>query len=256
MMLQLERPIVFFDLETTGLDISNDRIVEISLLKVFPDNSEEMLHTLINPEMPIPASSTEVHKISNEMVADKPTFRDMAKRIAAFIENCDLGGYNCIRFDIPLLAEEFHRVEVPIDLKASRKVIDAQVIFHKKEARTLSAAYKFYCGKDLEGAHAADVDTRATYEVLLGQLEMYDDLPKDVEALGAFTRMNDNVDFAGRMIYDKDGEVRFNFGKYKGQLVKDVLRNNQGYYEWMMQSNFPHDTKLELTRIKISVESN
>lgn len=255
-MLQLIRPMVFFDLETTGLDISRDRIVEISLLKVHPDGSEEMLYSLINPEMPIPEISTEVHGISNEMVAGKPTFREFGLRVAAFIENCDLGGYNCLRFDLPLLAEEFHRVEIPINLKGDRKVVDAQVIFHKKESRTLSAAYSFYCDKELEGAHSAEADTRATYEVLLGQLRRYADLPKNVEGLDAISRINDNVDFSGRMIYDKDGKERFNFGKYKGELVEQVLRNNQGYYEWMMQSDFPYDTKLELTRIKMRTETN
>lgn len=254
-MLKLTRPIVFFDLETTGLDITKDRIVEISLLKVNPDGTEEMLYSMINPEMPIPPQSTAVHGISNEMVADKPTFGDLAKRIAGFIENCDLGGYNCGRFDIPLLAEEFYRVEVPIDLKGDRRVVDAQVIYHKKESRTLSAAYSFYCGKELEGAHSADVDTRATYEVLKGQLDRYDDLPNDVIGLSEYTKLNDNVDFAGRFVYDKDGKVVFNFGKFRGQEVANVLRYNPGYYEWMMQSDFPHDTKFELTRIKIILDA-
>lgn len=252
-MLQLVRPLVFFDLETTGLDISNDRIVEISLLKVYPDGSEESLHSLINPEMAIPPSSTEVHHISDEMVKDKPTFKDMAKRIAGFIENSDIGGYNCLRFDLPLLAEEFHRADVMVDLKENRKIVDAQVIFHKKESRTLSAAYSFYCGRELEGAHSADADTRATYEVLLGQLQMYDDLPHDVAGLSEFTRTNDNVDYAGRMIYDQDGRIVFNFGKYKGQLVEDVLRTNPNYYQWIMQSAFPHDTKLELSKIMMKI---
>lgn len=252
-MLDLKRPLVFFDLETTGLDITNDRIVEIALLKINPDQSEETLHTLVNPEIPIPPQSTAIHGISDEDVASAPTFYNVAKRVAAFIENCDLGGYNCNRFDVPMLAEEFHRVGVPIDL-ISRDVVDVQVIYHKREPRTLEAAHKYYTGHGFDGAHSADADTRATYTVLKGQLQMYEDLPRDVSSLHSYTRISNSVDLANRMVYNEDNQEVFNFGKYKGRLVEEVLRESPGYFEWMMNSDFPRDTKMHLQRIKIRVD--
>jgi len=250
MELNLKKAVVFFDLETTGIDVVNDRIVEISLLKIFPDGKEESKTMRINPEMPIPPQSTEIHGISDDDVKDEPTFNLVAKDVAKFIEGSDLGGYNSNKFDIPLLAEEFLRVGIDIDLKKSR-FIDVQVIFHKMEQRTLSAAYKFYCQKNLDNAHSAEADTRATYEILKSQLDRYDDLNNDMDELSKFSTHNRNVDFAGRIVLnDKDQEV-FNFGKYKGQTVESVLAKDQGYFSWMLNSDFPLYTKKVLTAIKL-----
>ncbi|MBI9053648.1 MAG: 3'-5' exonuclease [Bacteroidales bacterium] len=250
MDLNLKKSIVFFDLETTGIDVVNDRIVEISLLKIFPDGKEESKTMRINPEMPIPPQSTAIHGICDDDIKDEPTFNSVAKEVAKFIEGSDLGGYNSNKFDIPLLAEEFLRVGVDIDLKKSR-FIDVQVIFHKMEQRTLSAAYKFYCQKSLENAHSAEADTRATYEILKSQLDRYDDLNNDMDEISKFSSHNKNADFAGRIVFnDKDQEV-FNFGKYKGQTVESVLAKDQGYFSWMLNSNFPLYTKKVLTAIKL-----
>lgn len=250
MELILKKPIVFFDLETTGIDIVNDRIVEISLLKIFPDGTEETKTMRINPEMPIPPQSTLIHGISDEDVKDEPTFNTVAKEIAKFIEGCDLGGYNSNKFDIPLLAEEFIRVGIDFDLKKHR-FVDVQVIFHKMEQRTLSAAYKFYCRKELDGAHSAEADTKATYEILKAQIDLYKDLVNDVDELSKFSSHNKNADFAGRIVYNDKGEEVFNFGKYKGQTVESVLEKDQGYFGWMLNSNFPAYTKKVLTAIKL-----
>lgn len=250
MKLQLKNPIVFFDLETTGTNIVSDRIVEISYHKVFPNGREETKTIRINPEMPIPVGSSEIHGIYDADVAECPTFKSVAKEIARDIEGCDLAGYNSNRFDIPVLVEELLRAEVDIDL-TKRKFVDVQVIFHKMEQRTLSAAYKFYCGKDLVGAHGAEADTMATYEVLMSQLDRYPELKNDVEFLAKFTTQNNNVDFAGRMIYNEKGEEVINFGKYKGQKVSDVLNSDMGYYGWMMNSDFSLHTKKMLTNIKL-----
>ncbi|MBU8893934.1 MAG: ribonuclease H-like domain-containing protein [Bacteroidales bacterium] len=250
MELNLKKSIVFFDLETTGVDVANDRIVEISLLKVLPDGKEEIKTMRINPEMPIPPQVTEIHGISDEDVKDEPTFKTVAREIAKFIEGSDLAGYNSNKFDIPLLAEEFLRVEVDVDLKKHR-FIDVQVIFHKMEQRTLSAAYKFYCSKNLDNAHSAEADTIATYEILKAQIDRYSNLNNDVEELSEFSSHNKNVDFAGRIVFnDKDEEV-FNFGKYKGQTVESVLAKDQGYFSWMLNSDFPRYTKKVLTAIKL-----
>jgi len=250
MELNLRKPIVFFDLETTGIDVVNDRIVEISLLKVFPDGKEETKTMRINPEMPIPPQSTEIHGISDEDVKNEPTFNTVAKEIAKYIEGCDLAGYNSNKFDIPLLAEEFLRVGVDFDMKKLR-FIDVQVIFHKMEQRTLSAAYKFYCDKNLDNAHSAEADTKATFEILKAQIDRYTDLNNDMEELSSFSSHNKNADFAGRIVYnDKDEEV-FNFGKYKGQTVESVLEKDQGYFSWMLNSDFPLYTKKVLTAIKL-----
>jgi DNA polymerase III, epsilon subunit and related 3''-5'' exonucleases len=250
MKLNLKNPIIFFDLETTGININTDRIVEISLHKVYPNGREEGKTIRINPEMPIPAVASAVHGITDADVADCPTFNQVAKEIAKEIEGCDLAGYNSNRFDIPLLAEELLRADVDIDLM-KHKFVDVQVVFHKMEARTLSAAYKFYCGKELENAHSAEADTLATYEVLQAQLDRYPDLKNDVEFLSEFTAQTKNVDFAGRIVYDEKGEEIFNFGKYKGQKVVDVLNKDSGYYGWIISSDFALHTKKVLTQIKL-----
>ncbi len=252
MQLNLKNPLVFFDLETTGIDIVKDRIVEISFIKVYPNGKEETKSRRINPEMPIPPASTAIHGITDEDVKDCPTFREIAKSLASQIEGCDLAGYNSNRFDIPMLAEEFLRAGVDIDL-TKRKFIDVQTIFHKMEQRTLSAAYKFYCNKSLENAHSATADTMATYEVLKAQLDKYPQLENDVNFLSKFSSFNKNVDFAGRMIYNDNGEEIFNFGKYRGQLVTEVLAKDSNYYDWMMKGDFPLNTKQKLTQIKFKM---
>ena len=254
MKLNLKNPIVFFDLETTGTNIISDRIVEIAYLKAYPNGNEETKTLRINPEQPIPAESSEIHGIYDEDVVDCPTFKEEAKNIARDIEGCDLAGFNSNRFDIPLLAEEFLRAGVDIDM-SKRKFVDVQVIFHKMEQRTLTAAYKFYCGKNLEDAHSAEADTRATYEVLKAQLERYpDDLENDIAFLAEISSYNKNVDFAGRMIYDENGVELFNFGKYKGTSVVEVLRKDPGYFNWIINSDFSRNTKAELTKIRLREE--
>lgn len=250
MQLNLKNPLVFFDLETTGINIVKDRIVEISYLKVYPNGKEESKTRRVNPEMPIPAESTAIHGITDEDVKGCPTFKGIAKTLAAEIEGCDLAGYNSNRFDIPLLAEEFLRADVDIDLNR-RKFVDVQTIFHKMEQRTLSAAYKFYCDKNLENAHTAEADTMATYEVLKSQLERYPDLVNDVVYLSKFSSYSNNVDFAGRMVYNDKGEEVINFGKYKGRLVAEVLKSDPGYYSWIMNSDFALNTKKMLTEIRL-----
>ena len=250
MKLNLKNPIVFFDLETTGTNINSDRIVEICYLKVYPNGNEESKTMRINPEMHIPAEASAVHGIYDEDVADCPTFKEVARSIANDIEGCDLAGFNSNRFDIPVLAEEFLRADVDIDM-SRRKFVDVQVIFHKMEQRTLSAAYKFYCGKNLEDAHTADADTRATYEVLMSQLDRYPELQNDVAFLSDYSSFNKNVDFAGRMVYDDKGVEVFNFGKYKGMSVADVLRRDPGYYSWILNSDFTLNTKAMLTKIRL-----
>ena len=250
MQLNLRNPLIFFDLETTGINIVKDRIIEISFLKVHPNGKEECKTRRINPGMPIPPESTAIHGITDEDVKDCPTFKEIAKSLAVQIEGCDLAGYNSNRFDIPLLAEEFLRAGVDIDLN-KRKFVDVQTIFHKMEQRTLSAAYKFYCDKSLENAHTAEADTIATYEVLKAQLYRYPDLQNDINYLSQYSSFNNNVDFAGRMVYNDKGEEVINFGKYKGQLVADVLKNDPGYYSWIINGDFPLNTKKMLTEIKL-----
>ena len=250
MKLQLKSPIVFFDLETTGIDIVRDRIVEISYIKVYPNGKEETKTQRINPGMPIPPASTAIHGITDDDVKDCPHFKEIAKTLAAQIEGCDLAGYNSNRFDIPMLAEEFLRADVNVDL-TKRKFIDVQTIFHKMEQRTLSAAYKFYCNKSLENAHTASADTMATYEVLKAQLDRYPELENDVTFLSKFSSFNNNVDFAGRMVYNDKGQEVFNFGKHKGQLVTEVFASDPNYYAWMMNGDFPLNTKQKLTEIKL-----
>ena len=251
MKINLKNPLVFFDLETTGTSINSDRIVEICYLKVYPNGNEESKTMRINPGMHIPEESSAIHGIYDEDVKDCPTFKDVAKKIAADIEGCDLAGFNSNRFDIPVLAEEFLRAGVDIDLM-KRKFIDVQVIYHKLEQRTLSAAYKFYCDKNLEDAHTAEADTRATYEVLKAQLDRYADVLKnDVAFLSEYSCHTKNVDFAGRIVYNDKGVEVFNFGKYKGVSVKEVLQKDPGYYSWIMQGDFTLNTKNVLTKIRL-----
>jgi DNA polymerase-3 subunit epsilon len=248
--LNLKNPLVFFDLETTGVNVSSDRIVEISYLKIFPNGDEESRTRRLNPERPIPPESTLVHGITDEDVKDAPTFKQIAKSLAAQIEGCDLAGYNSNRFDIPLLAEEFLRADVDIDLM-KRKFVDVQTIYHKKEQRTLAAAYKFYCDKDLENAHTAEADTKATYEILQSQLDRYPDLQNDINYLSEYSAFTNNVDFAGRVIYNEKKQEVINFGKYKGRLVESVLAEDPGYYSWIMQGDFALHTKKVFTNIRL-----
>ena len=243
MKLNLKNPIVFFDLETTGTNINTDRIVEICYLKVYPNGNEETKTMRINPQMHIPEQSSAIHGIYDKDVADCPTFKGVAKDIARDIEGCDLAGFNSNRFDIPVLAEEFLRAGVDIDMM-KRKFIDVQVIYHKLEQRTLSAAYKFYCQKNLEAAHTAEADTRATYEVLKAQLDRYpEELQNDMAFLAEYSSFNKNVDFAGRIVYDEKGVEVFNFGKYKGMSGSEVLQKDPGYYSWILNGDFTLNTK-------------
>ena len=250
MNLNLKRPIAFLDLETTGINVSSDRIVELSVLKISPNGKEEWMSTRINPEMAIPQKSTAIHGIKDEDVAKSPAFKEVARKLAAFLEGCDLAGYNAIKFDIPVLAEEFLRVNIDFSF-TKRRYVDVQVIFHKKEQRTLSAAYLFYCKKELEGAHGSKADTAATFEILKSQLDRYKDLENDVEKLADFSSFNSNVDFAGRIILDEKGVEIFNFGKYKGKPVEVVFNEEPAYYSWMMNGEFPLYTKKVLTEIKL-----
>lgn len=250
MKLNLKNPLVFFDLETTGTNIISDRIVEICYLKVYPNGNEEAKNLRINPGMHIPEGASAVHHIYDDDVKDCPTFKEVANSIANTLEGSDLAGFNSNRFDIPLLAEEFLRAGVDIDL-SKKKFIDVQVIFHRQEQRTLTAAYKFYCGKNLDDAHSALGDTKATYEVLQAQLDRYPDLQNDVTFLSEYSSFNKNVDFAGRMIYDENGVEIFNFGKYKGMPVAEVLRRDPGYYSWIETSDFTLNTKAMLTKIRL-----
>lgn len=250
MELKLTRPICFFDLETTGIDITKDRIVEISVLKVFPNGNRESKTWLVNPEMPIPPQSTAVHGISDEKVANEPTFKELATLVHNMIKDSDLAGYNSDRFDIPLLAEELLRAGVDFDMK-SRVAVDVQTIFHKKEERTLSAALKFYCGKTLENAHSAEADTTATYDILKAQLDRYPDLENDMKSLSEFTTRKRAADFAGMIAYDDQNREIFTFGKHKGVLVETVFDTEPGYFGWIQNADFPLYTKKVLTAIKL-----
>lgn len=253
MKLHLNRPVVFFDLETTGTNISSDRIVEISIVKLHPDGHVVEKTRRLNPGMPIPAEATAIHHITDEDVADEPTFKQVAASLAQLLTGCDIAGFNSNRFDIPLLDAEFERAGIDFDFSRAR-FIDVQTIYHKKEPRTLVAAYRYYCGKELEGAHGALADTRATMEVLLAQLERYDDLPTEINALSEFASANRNVDIAGRLIYDDKNREIINFGKYKGRVAEEVLRTDPGYYSWIMQGDFPNNTKKVFTRIRLRIK--
>ena len=255
MQLNLTKPICFFDLETTGVNISKDRIVEISILKVHPDGKEERYTQLVNPTIPIPAEVTKVHGITDADVADQPTFKEIAKEVYTLIKDSDLGGFNSNRFDIPLLAEEMLRAEVDFDMK-NRVAIDVQTIFHKMEQRTLSAAYQFYCNKNLEDAHSAEADTKATYEVLKAQLLKYEELENDTKFLAEFSSRNQFADFAGFIIYNKKGDECFSFGKHKNKRVVDVLNDEPGYFGWLLNADFPLYTKKVLTAIKLRQFNN
>lgn len=250
MELKLSRPICFFDLETTGIDVAKDRVVEISILKVFPNGNKESKTWLVNPEMPIPPESSAIHGITDERVKDEPTFKALSKTIYTMIKDSDLAGFNSDRFDIPVLAEELLRSDIDFDMRSNVSV-DVQTIFHKMEQRTLSAAYKFYCGKSLDDAHSAAADTNATYEVLKSQLDRYEELENDMKFLAEFTTRKVTADFAGFISFDEDGVEVFSFGKHKGKKVEDVLEQEPGYFGWILNADFPRYTKKVLTAIKL-----
>lgn len=254
MNLSLTKPIIFFDLETTGVNIATDRIVEISILKVFPNGNKESKTWLVNPEIEIPAEAAAIHGITNEKVVMEPTFKELAITVNDMIYDCDLAGFNSNRFDIPLLAEELMRAGIDFDMK-NRKAIDVQVIFHKKEQRTLSAGYQFYCGKNLDDAHSAEADTNATYEILLAQLDKYSDIENTVDALSEFSSHGERADLAGFVLYNDDNKEIFSFGKYKGRTVEEVLIENPGYHAWMQNADFPLYTKKVLREIKERMSS-
>ena len=254
MELNLNKPIIFFDLETTGTNITQDRIVEVSILKIMPDGKEISRTRRINPGIPIPPEATAVHHITDADVAGEPTFKQIAKDLASIFAGCDIAGFNSNRFDIPMLDEEFQRAGIKFDFTKPR-FIDVQTIFHKKEQRTLVAAYRFYCGKELTEAHSADADTRATYEVLKAQLDHYDDLPNDISYLSEYSAQNRNVDFMGRLVYDVKHREVVNFGKYKGRLAEEVLRADPSYYNWIMQGDFSQNTKDAFTAVRLRMKT-
>lgn len=255
MELNLTKPICFFDIEATGTNLAKDRIVEIAVLKVLPNGNKEARTWLVNPEMKIPAEVIAIHGITDEKVANEPTFKELGPKVYEMIKGCDLGGYNSNRFDIPLLVEELLRAGIDYDMKNVRAV-DVQTIFHKKEQRTLSAAYQFYCGKNLEDAHSAEADTTATYEVLKSQLDKYGDLQNDMKWLADFSARKRCADFAGFIAFDKKGREVFGFGKYKGKLVEVVLEEEPGYFGWIQNADFPLYTKKVLTAIKLRKLNN
>jgi DNA polymerase-3 subunit epsilon len=248
--LKLNRPIAFIDLETTGTNVASDRIVEISILKLMPEGATQTETFRVNPTIPIPAETSAIHGIFDKDVKDSPTFKQLSHELLKLLEHCDLAGYNSNKFDIPLLVEEFLRVEVDFDIE-NRKFIDVQNIFHKMEQRTLAAAYRFYCNKELIGAHGAEADVKATYEVLLAQLDKYDSLEGNVAYLQKFSSANDAVDLAGRIVRNKEGIEVFNFGKHKGKPVADIFKNEPSYYNWMMDGDFPLSTKRVITKLRL-----
>lgn len=255
MELNLTRPICFFDLETTGTNVAKDRVVEISILKIFPNGNKESRTWLVNPGMPIPDEAVAIHGISNEKVANEPTFKQLSKEIYRMIKESDLGGFNSDRFDIPLLAEEMLRAGIDFDMKNTVSV-DVQTIFHKMEKRTLGAAYRFYCNKELTDAHSAEADTLATYEVLLSQLERYPELENNIKKLAEFSTHRQFADFAGFLGFDGEDEVVFSFGKHKGKKVKHVLEEEPGYFGWILNADFPLYTKKVLTQIRLNELNN
>lgn len=255
MELKLNRPICFFDLETTGVDVAKDRIVEIAIFKVYPNGNKESKSWLVNPEMKIPFQVSQIHGITDEKVANEPTFKELSGQVYNMIKDSDLAGFNSDRFDIPLLAEELLRAGVDFDMK-SRVSVDIQTIFHKMEERTLGAAYKFYCGQTLENAHSAEADTMATYEILKAQLDRYSDLKNDIKSLSEFTTRKKTVDFAGFIALNDKGQEIFTFGKYKGALVEKVLEDEPGYFGWIQNADFPLYTKKVLTAIKLRKLNN
>lgn len=250
MELKLNKPICFFDLETTGIDVARDRIVEIAIVKVYPNGNKESKTWLVNPTIPIPPQSAAIHGITDEKVANEPTFAQLASQVYQMIKDSDLAGFNSDRFDIPLLAEELLRAGVDFDMK-NRVTVDVQTIFHKKEERTLSAAYRFYCNQTLENAHSALADTEATYEIFKSQLDRYEDLPQDIKLLSEYTTRKKSVDFAGFIVANEEGQEVFSFGKHKGVLVEEVLDKEPGYFGWIQNADFPLYTKKVLTAIKL-----
>ena len=251
MKLKLTKPLCFFDLETTGTDVSKDRIIEIAIIKVNTDGSRESLEVRLNPGIPIPPESTLIHGITDEMVANEPKFKDKARNIYNFLKGCDLAGFNSDRFDIPLLVEELLRADLDFDFK-NTKTIDVQNIFHKMEERTLSAALKFYCDKELTDAHTAIADAKATLDVLLAQLDRYSELEPNVDFLNDFSTRKKTADFAGFLIYNKDDQICFGFGKHKGKKVNEILKEEPGYFGWILNADFPRYTKKILTEIKLN----
>jgi DNA polymerase III subunit epsilon len=255
MDLNLKRPLVFFDLETTGISTSTDRIIELCLIKVYPDGKEETLNHRVNPTIPIPADSSAIHGIFDADVADKPTFKELAHELNRFLDNCDFAGFNSNRFDFPMLVEEFFRADVEFEIE-HRKFIDVQRIFHVMEPRNLAAAYRFYCNMELENAHSAEADTRATLDVFKAQLQKYDQLEKDIDALHKVSGQSNLVDLAGRIILNDKGQEVFNFGKHKGKLVAEVFKREPTYYDWMMNGDFPRQTKQVITRLRLKQFNN
>jgi DNA polymerase-3 subunit epsilon len=250
MQLNLTRPLAFIDLETTGVNVSSDRIVEISILKIMPDGTEQVLTKRINPEMPIPIGSSKVHGIYDKDITNEATFNQLAKEFARFIDNSDIGGYNSNKFDIPLLVEEFLRAGIDFDIEG-RRLVDVQNIFHKMEQRTLVAAYKFYCNKEMENAHSAEADIKATYQVLLAQLERYEALENDVNFLHEFCSKNKNADLAARIVFNENNIEVFSFGKHKDKAVVEVFQKEPSYYDWMMKGDFTLNTKKVITAIRL-----
>lgn len=250
MQLQLKRPLVVFDIESTGINISKDRIVELSTIKVYPDGKEELRTQRFNPGCPIPAETSKIHGIYDQDVADKPSFAEKAKELAEYLKGCDFAGFNSNRFDFPMLVEEFLRCGIDFD-SDNRKFVDVQRIFHQMEQRNLSAAYKFYCDQHLENAHSAEADTLATLAVLKAQIHRYDNLKNDIDYLHSFSGQSNSVDLAGRIVFDDKGREIFNFGKHKGRLVDEIFKNEPSYFDWMMQGDFSLDTKRKLTQIRL-----
>lgn len=253
--MKLIKPIVFFDIEATGLNTVHDRIVQIALLKIHPNGEENTISYTINPGIPIPKEVIDIHGITNEMVKDCPTFKTVANAIFEFIGDADLGGFNLLKFDVPMLMEEFIRVDIDFDIE-SRNIIDVQAIFHKMEQRTLTAAYKFYCDKELVNAHNAEVDNKATYEVFMAQIKRYQELTTDLKGIVEFLGTNNRVDLEGRIVKNDKGEEIFNFGKHKGKRVTQVFENEPSYYNWMLEGDFPGYTKKIIQRIKLNMLKN
>jgi len=254
-MLQLTRPLIFFDIESTGMSTSKDRIIELYLIKLNPDHSEEHLHEFFNPGIPIPAEVTAIHGIKDEDVKDKPSFSEKAHALKQFFDQCDFAGFNSNKFDVPMLVEEFYRVGVEFDIE-NRKFVDVMRIFHTMEPRNLAAAFKFYCNKELDNAHSAKYDTLATFDILKAQLNRYEDLDNTVDGLDKLSGTSNLADLAGRIIFNDKGEETFNFGKHKGKLVREVFKKEPSYYDWMVQNDFPANTKNVLTRIRLSMLNN
>jgi DNA polymerase-3 subunit epsilon len=257
MLLQLKKPLVFLDIEATGLSVTKDRIVEVSMIKLHPDGKEEKKNWRVNPGIPIPEKIVELIHISNEDVAGLPAFKAVGRDIYNFMSGCDLSGYNLHKLDLPMLMEELQRLDIEFDI-SKRKLVDVQNIFHKMEQRNLAAAYKFYCGKNLENSHSSEADTQATYEILLAQVQKYEALGTDVDKICSVVSDPSarNVDVVGRMVFDEKERETFNFGKYKGELVEDVLKKDPGFYGWMMNGDFPTFTKKKLTEIRLRMKKN